>query len=326
MKRVSVALIGLLFLSICLCADGQKARKIEFRMTPVKSATYNMHAETTTEYVSYRSRGTEKRTLDFKADMRVLLRCVKATSDGVVHLEITYPDFTLETTMTEKGRTSMIISDGTGARSFVDGKLQEQTTWEELEKRGSPNLRKLFNSSIAFTLDSTGKVLEVKAPPELSTRFTWVDVKQFFRNQVIFPDVPVAPGAEWNLTTEREVPRGPGPFSGKIMVDEATYEYQGNETASGRECARIRAFVTSRPKEKVPNLNEFKQTYEGWALVGLENGQLVMSEMKLFQEMKGTPGGIKTEVKTTGRVRTSLAPGPGSEGAAPEKKPPAGTK
>ncbi len=326
MKRVSVVLTGLLFLSIWLRADGQKTRMIEFRMTPVNSAAYDLHAETTTEYVSYKSQGTDKRTLNFKADMRVLLRCVKATSDGVVQLEITYPDFSMETTMTEGGRTSMIISDGAGARSYVDGKLQEQATWEELEKEGNPNLRKLFNSSIGFSLDRTGKVLEVKAPPELSTRFTWIDVKQFFQNQVIFPDVPVAPGSEWNQTTEREVPRGPGPLGRKIMVDQATYEYQSNETVLGRECARIRAFVTSQPKEEILSLKEFQQTYEGWALVGLDNGQLVMSEMKLFQEMKGTPGGIKTEVKTTGQVKTSRVSVPSSKGASTEKKPLAGTK
>ncbi len=326
MKRISVALIGLLLGSVCLGAFGQTARKIEFRMTPVDSANYNLLAETTTEYLSEKSRGTEKWSVGFRADMRVALRCVKATSDGVVHVEITYPDFTMQITRTDDQRTSTIITDRTGARSYVDGKLQEQISWEDEEKEGNPNLKKLFSSAIEFTVDSTGRVLDVKVPPELSTRFTWVDIKHFFRNQVIFPDMAIAPGAEWNQTSEREVPRGPGPLGRKIMVDEAIYQYEKNEMAMGRDCARIRVSVTSRPKEEILDLKEFKQTYDGWALIALENGQLVSSEMTLFQQMKGAPGGIPTEVKTTGKVKTSLVQTPAAEAAPAEEKPPADAK
>ncbi|MFQ5793173.1 MAG: hypothetical protein ACE5JI_22100 [Acidobacteriota bacterium] len=322
MKKISVVLIGLVFVSICHCAFGQEPRKIEFWMMPGKSATYDIRAETTTEYVSYRSAGTEKRTIGFKSDMRIVLRSVKATSDGVIHLEITYPDFFIETAVTEGGSTSKIVTDSNGARSYVDGKLQEQTTWEEQEKQGRPNLKKLFSSVIEFALHSTGKVLDVTTPAELATRFTWVDIKNFFQNQVIFPEVAIAPGAEWNQTSDREVPQGPGPLGGSIMLDETAYKYQGNEMAMGRECARISVVVASRLKEEIQNLNEFKQTNKGWSLIALENGQTVISEMNLFQEMKGTPRGVRTEVKTTGTVTTRLVQSPTPAAAPSEKKPP----
>ncbi len=318
MKKVSVILIGSLFASNYLVAAEVKSRKIEFRMTPGESVHYALHAETTTEYVSYRSRGTQKGTMAFKADMRVLMRCLNVSDTGVVHAEITYPDFYMETTVTEDGRTNRIVSDENGAMSYVDGKLQEHLTWEDLEKQGRPNLKKLFSSLIGISLDKTGKVLDVKAPVELATRFTWVDVKSFFRNQVIYPEVAIAPGAEWNDVTEREALRGPGPLGGKIILDQASYQYQKDETAMGRECARIWARVTSRPKEEVPALKEFKQTSEGWSLISLENGQLVLSEMQLFQQMKGTPGGIETEVKTTGNMKTTLMQPPSQKATSAE--------
>jgi len=326
MKTALVVLIGLVSLSMCAGAHGQDPRKIEFRMQPGESVAYALHAETTTEYAAYMSRGTDKRTTVFKSDMRVLMRCVKLSPEGVVHAEMTYPDFSLETVMIQGGRMSKIVSDRDGARSYVDGKLEEELTWENLEEHGRPNLKKLFSSMIGLSFDRTGKVLDVKAPPGLSTRFTWVDVKPFFRHLVILPAVAIAPGAQWNEATEREIPQGPGPLSGKIMLDKRTYTYQGNETTLGRECARIRMVISSQPKESIPNLKEFKQTTEGWSLVSLDNGQLVVSELKLFQEMKGTPGGVKTEVKTTGQVRTSLVQPPAAEAASGEQKPPVDTK
>jgi len=321
MKKDLMVLIGLLLVSVCVGARGQEPQKIELRMQPGDSATYTLHAETTTEYAAYRARGTVKRTTVFKSDMLFLIRCTELSADGVIHVEIMYPDFTLETSVTERGQTSKIVSDRDGARSYVDGKLQEQATWENLEKQGRPNLKKLLSSIIKFTLDSTGKVLDVEAPKELGTSFAGADLKQFFQHQVIFPPVAVAPGAEWNETRKREVQRVPRPLGGKTMLDEVTYKYERNETAMGRQCARIAMVATTRPSEEIPDLKEFKQTNEGWSLISLDNGQLILSEMKLSQETAGTPQGIRHEAKTTGVVRTSLV-----QPSSAEKKPAADTK
>ncbi len=284
----------------------EEPRKMELRMQPGESVNYALHVDMRTDYTRQSSRGPEQRTLLFTSDMKVLIRCTQVSEDGVIHVEITYPDFTMQTSITEQGGTSRIISDRDGARSYADGKLQESITWEALEKQGRPNLRKLFGSIITFSVDRRGKVLDVQFPPGLAERFPGVDTKQFFRQQIVFPEVAITPGTEWNETSEREAPRGPGPLDGKIMIDEAVYQYQRNEKAFERDCARIEILVKSRPKEKIPNLTEFKQTNEGWALADLRSGQLVQSQMKIAQEMRGTPGGIKTEVRTTGEIRTSL--------------------
>lgn len=326
MKRDLMVGIAVVLLVVSVSARAEEPRKIEFRMKPGESVNYALRAETTTDSVRHASSGTEKRRLDFKSDMRVVLRCVKATEDGVTQVEITYPDFAMESSVTEKGRTSRVVSDRSGARSYVDGKLQESATWNVLEKQGRPNLAKLFGSVIEFTLDKRGRVLDVKVPAGLSGQFSGIDVKQFFRQQVIFPEVAISPGTEWNETSERVVPEGPGPLGRKVVIDEVVYVYEKSETASGRECARIGIKVTSKPKEKIANLKEFTQTNEGWSLMALENGQQVSSEMRLFQEMKGTPGGIRTELKTTGVVRTNLVEPSAETGASPEKRAPEETK
>ncbi len=324
MRRSLMILVASLIASMVIGAHSQEARKIEFRMLPGESLTYTMHAETTTEYLSSGSGGKEQRKEVFKSDMQVFMRCIKLSPDGVLDLEITYPDFSMETVMTEGGRTSRIVSDTEGAKAYLDGELQEQLTWPNLEKRGRPNLKKLFSALIGLRLDRTGKVLEVKVPPELATRFSRVEVKDFFRHQVIFPPVPVAPGAEWSESSERELSRGP--LRGSIMLEKATYKYGKNETVSGRECARIGIVLSSQPKEEIPDLNEFKQTNEGWSLVSLESGHLVSSEMKLFREIKGTPGGRKAGAKTTGRVRTDLVQPSAAEAAPGQEKTPVDAK
>lgn len=324
MKRSLMILIASLIASIVIGAHSQESRKIEFRMQPGESLTYTMHAETTTEYLSSASGGKEQRKVVFKSDMQVFMRCIKLSPEGALDLEITYPDFSMETVMTEGGRTSRIVSDAEGAKAYLDGELQEQLTWANLEERGRPNLKKLFGALIGIRLDRMGKVLEVKPPPELTARFSWVEVKDFFRHQIIFPPVPVAPGAEWSESSERELSRGP--LRGSIMLEEATYKYEKNETVSGRECARIGIVVSSQPKEEIQDLNEFKQTNQGWSLVSLESGHLVSSEMKLFQEIKGTPGGRKAGAKTTGRVRTDLVKPAAAEAAREQEKSPVDAK
>jgi len=326
MKKSLAFLTALFLVWSCFPAHPEEPRKFEFRMEPGESATYALHVDTTTQYVEYKSRGTERRTFVFKSDMQVLLRCIEVTADGLVRVEITYPEFFMETAMTEGGRTSKIVTDSQGVKTYLDGKLGDQATWELVEKEGRPNLKKVFGSIIRFTLDRKGRVLDAKAPEGLRVQLAGVDIKQFFRNQVIFPGVPIVPGAEWSESSEREAPPGPGPLSGKIMLDETSYEYQRNETAMGRETARIHVVVKSRPRDEIPNLKEFKQTSEGWSLIALENSQLVQSEMKLYQEVKGTPGGIRTELKTTGKVTTSLLPTSPAKADSAQEKAPAGKK
>jgi hypothetical protein len=286
--------------------QAQEARKLELRMQPGESANYILHAETRTQQVRSTTRGDEKRTLTFKSDMKVLLRCVQLSPDGQIHVEITYPDFVMETSVTEKDQTVKVVTDMQGARSYVDGTLDQQSTWESLEKEGRPNLKKLFTSLIEFTLDKTGKVTNVKMPKDIAGSFGGIDVKQFFRQQVIFPPIAVAPGAQWSDTRERDLPRGPKPLGGIIMIDEAAYTYERNETAMEKECARIAIVSTSKPKEQIREMSDFEQTNTGWSLVDLQNGLTVLSEVRLTQKMRGTPAGVKSTVETTGVVNTTL--------------------
>ena len=327
MKNALTALVVSFLVSIGLTALCQEARKIEFRMQPGETLFYDMDLETATEYVAEMPRGTDRRTIVFKSDMRVLMRCTKLSPDGSVHVEITYPQFSLDTTETRATQVTRIVSDNDGARSYVDGKLTQRLTWENLEQEGRPNLKKLFASIIGFTLDRTGKVLDVRAPEEFTARFTGVDMKEFFRHQVIFPGLEIAPGAEWSQVAERESPPAQGPLGRQLMVDEASHKYESTQMAMGRQCARILSSITTRPKEEeVRDLKAFKQMNEGWSLIALDNGQLVMSEMRLSQEMETTQGGINTQVKTTGRVKTSLVPPSSLKTAPADKTPPADAK
>ncbi len=317
MKRVLAGLIGVSVLLLSAAGIAEEAKLSEFRMRPGESGEYSLKVTTRTDSV----RGTKKSRLVLTSDMRVFLRCVRISDNGAMHVEITYPDFTMQTSLTQGGQTSKIVSDRTGARSYVDGTLQDSATWEELEEQGRPNLAKLFGSMIEFTLDKRGRVVDVKVPSDLAADLPGVNVKQFFNQQVILPGVPVGPGAEWSESIERQVPQGPGPLHGIVMIDETTYKYEKNETALGRECARIAIQVTSRPKQEVTELEEFKQTSEGWSLVQLENGQPLQSHLNLFQEMKGTLGGLRLEVETTGEVNTNLIlPAAPAEQAPVEKK------
>lgn len=321
MKRIVASAAGLVWLLVCLATRAEEPRKIEARMKPGDTATYLLHTETTTDHVRQTTPKPEKRRVSFRSDMKVLVRCVEVSDEGVIHVEITYPDFMMETAMLENGRLSKIISDQNGARSYLDGKLQDSQTWGVLEKRGNPNLLKLFSSTIGFTLDRRGRVLDVKVPAELAGQFSGADVKQFFQQQVIFPEVGIMPGSEWSDVSERQVPQGPGPLSGKAVIDNTTYTYEANETALEKECARIRVAIKSRPKEKILGLKEFTQTNDGWSLVSLDNGQPVKSELRLFQEIKGTPEGVKTEIKTTGVVMMTLVQPPAAEPPKEEKAP-----
>jgi len=319
MKTLLAVLTGPAVFLTCVALHAEEPRLIEFRMQPGESANYALHVETRTVTTWHRTRGTEERTVNFESNMRVLIRCVKVSDEGVMHFEITYPDFKMETSMTEEGQTSTIVSDRNGARSYLNGKLQESLTWDQLEKQRRPNLAKLLGSLIEFTLDKRGRVLDAKVPASLAGRAPAVDIKQFFRQQVILPGVPIMAGAEWSESVEREVPQGPGPLHGRMMIDEAAYTYENNETAMGRECARIGIVISSRPKEEIPDLKEFKQSTEGWSLVDLDNGQLIQSYLKLSQDMKGTPSGIRAEVSTTGEVKTNLVL-PSTAGTAPAEE------
>jgi len=325
MRRILASLISLVWLVVCSLLRAEETRSIEYRMKPGDSATYLLHAETTTDYSKQTTSKPEKRRVTFRSDMQVSIRCVGVSDEGEIRVEITYPEFIMETTMLEKGQLSKIITDRNGARSYLDGKLEESQTWGAMEKQRKPNLLKLFSSTVEFTLDKRGRVLDVKVPAELAGQFGGVDIKQFFQQQVIFPEMPVSPGTEWSQTSERQVPEGPGPLGGKAMVDDTTYTYEADETVLDRQCAKIRIATKSRPKEKILDLKEFTQTNEGFSLAALENGQPVKSELNLFQEMKGTPGGVKTELKTTGVVMMSLMQPPATE-PPKEGKPPEETK
>jgi hypothetical protein len=322
MKTVLAVLTsaGIVLLSAKVIAE--EGRLTEFRWRPGESGQYALQVRTRTESVL----GTRKSTLVLMSDMKVLIRCVRVSDDGMMHLEISYPDFTMETSMTQSGQTSKIVTDRSGARSYVEGKLQDSATWEQLEAQGRPNLAKLFSSLIEFTVDKRGRVLDVKVPSDLVVDLPGVDVKQFFKQLVILPGMPISPGAEWSESTEREVPQGPGPLHGRVMIDETTYKYEKDEAAVGRECARIGILITSRPKQEIPNLKEFKQASDGWSLVDLENGQPVQSHLGLSQQMSGTSGGLGFEAKTTGEVNMNLvlpvgpATNPAQEETPVEKK------
>lgn len=289
-------------------AFSEEPRLIEFRMQPGESANYALQVDTRTEITWHRPQGPESRTVHFQSDMKVFIRCAAVTPEGVMRIEIFYPDFRLETTVNEGGQTSRIVSDKAGARSYVNNKLQDTATWEQLEAQGRQSLPKLLAAIIEFSLDNRGRVLDVKVPPALAGQFSDTAIKQFFRQQVILPGVPIAPGAEWSDKAERTATAGPSFMTGKAMIDETTYTYEKNETVSGKECARIAIAVTSSPSEEIPDVTEFKQSSEGWSLLSLENGQLVESQMKLSQVIHGTPGGVSAESRTTGEVKTSLLP------------------
>jgi hypothetical protein len=310
MKRRLLSLIAVGSLLTPAAAPSEEARLIQFRMQPGESANYVLQVETRTEITWHRPQGPETRTVHFQSEMKVLIRCAGVTPEGVMQIEIFYPDFRLETTVNEVGQRSRIVSDKAGARSYVNDKLHETATWEQLEARGNQNLPKLLATLIEFSLDTRGRVLDVKVPAPLAGQFSETAIKQFFRQQVILPGVPIAPGAEWSDKTEQTVAAGPSFMTGKTMIDETTYTYEKNETVSGRECARIAITVTSQPKQEIPDMKEFKQSSEGGALLALGNGQLVESQMKLSQVILGTPGGVRAESRTTGHVKTSLLPPP----------------
>jgi len=312
MKRLLLALIATGSSLTWGVARPEEPRSIEFRMQPGESANYSLRVETRTEITWHRPQGPETRTVHFQSEMKVLIRCAAITPEGVMRIEILYPDFHLETTVNESGQTSRIVSDKAGARSYVNGKLQEAATWAQLEAQGRQNLPKLLATLIEFSLDNRGRVLDVKVPAALAGQFSDTAIKQFFRQQVILPGVPIAPGSEWSDKTERTAAAGPSFMQGKTMIDETTYAYEKNESVSGRECARIAIAITSHPKEEIPDVKEFKQSSEGESLLALDNGQVVESYLNLSQEIQGTPGGVRAEAKTTGEVKTSLLP-PASE-------------
>lgn len=291
-------------------AFSEEARRIEFRMQPGESANYALQVDTRTEITWQRPEGPDTRTVRFQSEMQVFTRCAAVTPEGVMRIEILYPDFRLETTVNESGQTSRIVSDKAGARSYINNKLQETATWEQLEAQGRQSLPKLLATLVEFSLDNRGRVLDVKVPASLAGQFSDTAIKQFFRQQVILPGVPIAPGAEWSDRTERTAAAGPSFMTGKSMIDETTYTYQKNETASGRECARIAIAVTSSPSDEIRDVKEFRQTSEGWSLLALDNGQPVESQMKLSQEIHGTPGGVSAVSRTVGEVKTSLLPPP----------------
>lgn len=291
-------------------AASEEPRPIEFRMQPGESANYALHVDTQTEITWHRPQGPETRTVRFQSQMKVFIRCAASTPEGVMRIEILYPDFRLETTVNEAGQTSRIVSDKAGARSYINNKLQETATWEQLEAQGRQSLPKLLATLVEFSLDNRGKVVDVKVPAALAGQFSDTTIKQFFRQQVILPGVPIAPGAAWSDKTERTAAAGPSFMAGKTMIDETTYTYEKNEIVSGRECARIAISVISSPSEQIPDVKEFKQSSEGWSLLAVENGQLVESQMKLSQEIHAEPGGVSAVSRTTGEVKTTLLPPP----------------
>ena len=310
MNRRLLSLIAAAGLLTPVVASSEEARLVEFRMQPGESANYALHVDTQTEITWQRPEGPETRTVQFQSEMKVFIRCAAVTPEGVMRIEIFYPDFRLETTVNEAGQTSRIVSDNAGARSYINNKLQETATWEQLEAQGRQNLPELLATLVEFSLDNRGRVLDVKVPAALAGQFSDAAIKQFFRQQVILPGVPIATGSEWSDKTERTAATGPSFMTGKTMIDETTYTYEKNETVLGRECARIAITITSSPSQDIPDVKEFKQDSEGWSLLSLENGQLVQSQMKLSQEIHGTPGGVSAVSRTIGEVKTSLLPPP----------------